>query len=135
MGCLFSQDLLILICTHTALTHFSVPCFDEFFKHFKRFCRLNINRKRIPKFWSKRGDTFCAKFAIIWLGHNEIILVLRSFRPYGIWFFKYIFHIVRIQVIYCSIYFCTKISKSLNRHCRFLCFHKKSVTRTFIIVK
>ena len=42
------------------------------------------------------------------------------------------FHIAWIQAIYCSIYFCIKISKSLNRHCRFLCFHKKSVIRTFV---
>ena len=42
------------------------------------------------------------------------------------------FNIAWIQAIYCSIYFCTKISKSLNHHCRFLCFHKKSVIRTFV---
>ena len=42
------------------------------------------------------------------------------------------FNIAWIQAIYCSIYFCTKISKSLNRHCRFLCFHTKSVIRTFV---
>ena len=35
-----------IICAHIAPTHFSVPCFDEFSKHFQRFCRLNINRKR-----------------------------------------------------------------------------------------
>ena len=41
LGYLFSQGLTILIiCTHVAYIHFSVPCFDEIFKHFKRFCRL-----------------------------------------------------------------------------------------------
>ena len=63
----FSQDLMILvICAHTTLTHFSVPCFDKFFKHFKRFCGLNISRKQITNFWSTRSKTFCAKFIIIW---------------------------------------------------------------------
>ena len=41
-----------------ALTHFSYPCFDEFFKHFKCFRELHVNRKRIPNFWSKRSKTF-----------------------------------------------------------------------------
>ena len=135
MGRLFLQDLMILICAHTTLTHFSVPCFVEFFKHFKHLCRLNINRKRIPIFWSKRIRTFCAEFLITWLGHNEIILELHSFRPYSTWFFKNIFHIAWIWVVYCSIYFCKKITKSLNCHCRLIYFHKKSVVRTFVIVK
>ena len=126
---------MILICAHAALSHCSVQCFEEFFKPFKRFCRLNINRKRIPNFWSKRSKNFCVKFEIIWSGHNEIILVLHSFWASSIWFFKEIFHIVWIQAIYCSIYFCTKISKSLNRHFRFLCLHRKSVITTFVIVK
>ena len=62
-----------------ALTHFFVPCFDEFFKQFKRFCRLNINRKRILNFGLKRGKTFCAKFVIIWSGYTKIILVFVRF--------------------------------------------------------
>ena len=133
-GLFIFTTMILIICAHTALTHFSVSCFDDFFKHFKRFCGRNINRKRIPKFWSKRSKTFCAKFVIIWLGHNEIILVLHSFRP-SIWFFKDIFHIAWIQAIHCSIYFCTKIFKSLNRCCRFLCFLKKSVIRFLVFVK
>ena len=74
---LFSQDLMVhIICAHAALTHVSIPCFDEFFKHFKCFFRFNINWKKIPNFWSERSKTFWAKFIIIWSGHNEIILVL-----------------------------------------------------------
>ena len=74
LGYLFSQDLIILvICAYTALAHFSIPCF-------KYFCGLNMNRKWITNFWSKRSKTFCAEFVIIWSGDSEIILVLRSFR-------------------------------------------------------
>ena len=58
--------MILVICAHTTLTHFSVPCFDKFFKHFKRFCGLNISRKQITNFWSTRSKTFCAKFIIIW---------------------------------------------------------------------
>ena len=76
-GYLFSQDLAIpIICTHMALTHVFVPCFDEFFKHFKRFCRLNINRKRILNFGLKRGKTFCAKFVIFGRGIRRLFWCL-----------------------------------------------------------
>ena len=78
---LFLGYLMILIaCAHTALIHFSISCFDEFFKHFKCFCELNINRKRIPNFWSNRSKNCCAKFVVVCSGHNEIILMMRSFQ-------------------------------------------------------
>ena len=81
-GYLFSQDLTTpIIRAHMAVTHFSVPYFDEFFKQFKCFWRLNINRNRILNFALKRGKTFCAKFVMIWSGHTKIILVLRSLWP------------------------------------------------------
>ena len=48
LGYYFVQDLMILImCGHKVLTHFSFPCFDEFFKNFKTLCGLYINRKRV----------------------------------------------------------------------------------------
>ena len=47
LGYLFSQgSTILIICTHVAYIHFSVPCFDEIFKHFKRFCRLILTGKK-----------------------------------------------------------------------------------------
>ena len=108
---IFSKDLIVLIIyAHTALTYFVVPSFDETFKPFKSFCGVSINR--IPNFWSKRSKTFCAKFIIIWSGHNKIILGLRSFRPWRISFFErnFSYTVAWIQANFCSTYFCINVS-------------------------
>ena len=58
-GMLFLTRLSIayFVCT-SALTYFCFPSFNEFFKHLRRFCRVNINRKRGSNFWSMRNKDF-----------------------------------------------------------------------------